>query len=127
MKYSVEIEVDGINLSDLNMTEIQITINNLTGIEADKLRIRVDTNDNNKVIHIIVIVDDEKTAEIISKSINTEIEEQNQEGFLRYCKNARVIVKENKLSISRGIMKEEGIIVIFTTAFMSFVIHKQLW
>ena len=70
VKYSVEIEVEGINVTDLNMTEIQSTISDLSGIEEDKLRIRFVTKDNNVIIRIIVIVDDEKTAEIISTSIN---------------------------------------------------------
>ena len=58
------------------MTEIRISISDLTGIEMDELGIRVDTNDNNdEIICIIVIVDDKETAEIISKSINTIIDE----------------------------------------------------
>ena len=56
------------------MTEIQITISDLTGIEADIIRIRVNTNDDNEVVRIIVIVDDERTVEIISKTINTEVD-----------------------------------------------------
>ena len=73
--YYVEIEIDGVNVTDFSMTEIQSAISNLTGIEEDQIRIRVDTNDINEVIRIIVIVDDEKTAEIISKSVNTVIDE----------------------------------------------------
>ena len=119
--YSVEIEIDGIDVSDLNMTEIQITISNLTGIEEDKLRIRFDTNDNNEVIRIIVIVHDEKTADKISKSINVAIEEHNKEGFLRYCKSVRVQTNEKNLSISSGIMKEEGIIAMFAIILMNII------
>ena len=63
----------------------------------------------------------------ISESINTEIKKHNEEGFLRYCTSARVKVSEKKISISRGIMKEEGIIVMFITAFMTTVIHNHLW
>jgi len=69
-KYYVEIEVEGINVTNLNMTEIQSTISNLTNIEEDKLRIRVDLNDKDEVTAIIVFVDDETTADIISDKIN---------------------------------------------------------
>ena len=79
--YSVEIEVDGINVTDLNMTEIQTTISDLTGIDEGKIRIRVDINDNNDVIRVIVVADDEETAEIISKSINIVIDEDLCEVF----------------------------------------------
>ena len=123
--YSVEIEVDGIDVTNLNMTEIQITISNLTSIESDKFRIRVDINDNNEIIRIIVIVDDEETAKIISESINVAIEEHSEEGIVRHFKSSRVNVKENKLSLSCGIMKE-GIINIFINVFMIYAIN-HLW
>ena len=123
--YSVEIEVEGINVTDLNITEIQTTTSNLTGIESDKLRIRVDTNNNNEVILIIVIVNDEETAKKVSKSINAEIDERNQEGFLRNCKSARVVVKENKLSISNGIRETERIRIMLTIVFITFIIHNH--
>ena len=71
----VEIEVEGINVTDLNMTEVKTTISDLTEIEEDKLRIQFDINDNDEIIRIIVIVDDEETAEKISISINTVIDE----------------------------------------------------
>ena len=66
----VEIEIDGINMTDLNMTEIQTTISDLTGIETDDIIIHVDTNENNEVIRIIVLVDDEDSAIIVSDKIN---------------------------------------------------------
>ena len=86
------------------MSEIQSTISNLTNIEMDKIRIRVELNDNDEVIHIIVIVDDETTAEIISSKVN-EMDCQSLkgehddsstnnpycEGILKYVKSARVV------------------------------------
>jgi len=74
--YSVEIEVDAFDVTDLNMTEIRVTISDLTGIEADELRIQVNTNDNNEIVFVIVIVDDKETAEKISKSINSVIDKK---------------------------------------------------
>ena len=68
--YIVEIDVEGIDITNLNMTEIQNVISNLTDIETDKLRIRVDMNEEDEVVHILVIVDDETTADTVNKSIN---------------------------------------------------------
>ena len=82
---TVDHNQNGIDVSDLNMTEIQTTIRDLTGTEADKLWIWVETNDNNIIIRIRVIEDDEETANKNSKSINEKIDEQDQEGFLRNC------------------------------------------
>ena len=107
------------------MTEIQTTISDLTGIEEDKFRIQVEINDNNEVIRIIVIVNDEKTAEKINNKINVAIDDHNEEGIVRHFKSARVVVKENKLSVSSGIMKEERIFVMFTIVFVAFIIHNH--
>ena len=73
--YYIEIEVDGIDATNVNMTEIQITISDLTGIEEDKLKIHFDSNENNEIIRIIVIVDNEETADRISTSVNAVINE----------------------------------------------------
>ena len=78
MTYTVEIEVEGMEVTDMNMTEIRNTISDLTQIEMDKLRIRIDANDNDKISRIIVIADDASTADIISKTINAEIIDQSQ-------------------------------------------------
>ena len=74
--YYVEIEVDGIDVTDYKMNEIRKTISDLTGIEAEKLKIQFDTSDNDEVIPIIIVVDDKETAEIISKSLNTVIDDE---------------------------------------------------
>ena len=79
VSYYVQIEVEGIKVSDMNMTEIQITISDLTGINVDEIRIQVDVNDRNEVIHIIVIVNDRTTAEIIKDAINVAIEHCSSE------------------------------------------------
>lgn len=73
--HSVIIEIDEIKLIDLNMTDIQKTLSDLTDIEADKIRIRVVPNRDNAITHIIVTVDDETTAEYIKVSINDAIKQ----------------------------------------------------
>ena len=107
----VDIEVEGIDLSNLNMSEIRSIISNLTNIEATKLRIRVDLNENDEVITIIVIVDDKTTAENIKNKINTAINEDNPK--VRQFKRAEVKVKE--LDISGGMMNNNLIIMIMIT------------
>ena len=68
--YLVDIEVDGINVTNLNMTDIINTISNLTNIDADDIRIRIYPNDKDEIISICVIVNDKTKAENITKSIN---------------------------------------------------------
>ena len=114
----VEIDVDGIDLTNLNMTEIQSTISNLTNIETDKLRIRVDINDNDKVVHIIVIVDDKSTADIIKDKISTAIKEGNPK--IRQFKRVEVKVKE--LEVSSGMMYE-GWMSLIMVVLISFLVQ----
>jgi len=116
--YTVEIEVEGIDLTNLNMTEIRSTISNLTNIEVIKLRIRVVLNAKDEVITIIVIADDKATAEYIKNKINIAIDEGNPN--VQQFKRAEVKVKE--LEISNGIMNKGMIIMI---VIMTFLIHIQ--
>ena len=51
--YSVENEVEGINATDLNMTVIQIAISNLTDIDEDIIRIRVDIDEIMKLFVLL--------------------------------------------------------------------------
>ena len=74
--YSVVIEIEGIDVTDYSMTEIQITISELTGIEEEKLNIQFDTNDDNEIFRIIVIVDDKEKADKISASIKIVIDNE---------------------------------------------------
>ena len=73
--YYVEIEVERIRPNDFKMNVIRKTLSDLTGIEEDKLRIRFETNDNNEITRIVVIVEDKETAEIIKDKINVSIDE----------------------------------------------------
>ena len=68
--HSVVIEIETTDVIDFSMTEIQNTISNLTGIEEDRIRIRVITNDENEIVKIVVVVDDETTAEEIKRRID---------------------------------------------------------
>ena len=58
------------NLTDLDIMELKNNISDMTGIERDKLRIRVDMNEKDETAYIVVVVDDKTTAEKIHKSIN---------------------------------------------------------
>jgi len=107
--FKVEIDVSGINVANLNMSEIQNAISILTDIETDSIRIRAEVNDRDIVVHIIVIVDDEQSAKIISKSIN-DLDPEKTEGVLKHFKGAHV--EERKFDKSIGITTEQKSTVI---------------
>ena len=102
------------------MTNIQTTISDLTNIEADKLRIRVDLNKKDEVVHIIVVVDDKKTAEIVSSNVNIAISEGNPK--VRQFKRAEVKVKELEMSSGMIITENPFMIVI---AFMTLLLKNR--
>ena len=123
--YSVIIEtVEGVDVTEFSTTEVFSTISILTGIEADRIKIRVETNDRNGVTHIIIVVDDTTTAEVISNSFNTAIEERSEEGIIRLCRSAHVEVNER--CISCGMKKEEGMIIVMSMIFMAFF-HRDFF
>ena len=58
--FIVEIQVEDMNMSNMNISEIQTAISNLTKIDPDKIKIRADIDDDGQVVRILVIVEDEK-------------------------------------------------------------------
>ena len=78
----------------------------------------MNTNENNKITQIIIIVDDKAQAYNIRNEINDAIKEQNKKGILRYVKSVRVVVNEKVLSISSGMKIEDKHVVSMATAFI---------
>ena len=50
----------------MNTTEIANTLSDLTGIEADKIKMAVELDEKGRVVRILVYVKDEKTANLIA-------------------------------------------------------------
>jgi len=71
----VEIEVIGINVTDLNMTQIRSELSNLTNINEDDLRIRVNVDENDNVVSIIVFTTNRTTADTIGDAVNNKTSE----------------------------------------------------
>jgi hypothetical protein len=121
-EFIVEIEVKEIDLTNLNMTEIRTTISDLTSIDINKLRIRVDLNENDEVVHILVIVDDKRTADNIKDKVNVAINEEHPNSIVRHFKGVRV----KELQLSSGIIIEEGVILMIAIiAIMIFIINNH--
>jgi len=113
----VEIEVEGIDVTTTNITEIRSILSNLTNITVDELIIRAEINDKNEIVRIIVLVDNENTAEIISSTINDHDPEEI---------GSRVRFKRANVKFlgdaSRGNIVESSIFMIMII-FMMFIIE----
>ena len=117
--FVVEIEVEGIDAIDLNITEIRNEISTLANIEADSFRIRVYVDENDQVSSILIIVNDEPTAKNIQQEID-ELSPEERQGILRHFKSARVVVSEREIQLSRGKVVE-GMSFIIMIAFIALL------
>jgi len=67
---TVVINMEPTIITDFNKTEFIISLSNLTGVEASKMKIAVELDDKGRVIRIMIYVRDEKTAKIIANKVN---------------------------------------------------------
>ena len=121
--YTVTIEVEGMDVSSFSLIEIRSLLSDLTNIEKDKFRIRIDASDKGEIRNIIVVTSDKTTAEDIGNKVSAAISEHKQEGIVRFFKNVRV--KVNELSISCGTMNKEKN-VIFAMVLIIVSLHSLL-
>ena len=77
--YVVEIVVEGMNASNLNMTEVEEALDGLADIASDKMTIRAVIDDDGNVVRIYVILDDEDSAVILSEAVNRASEQCNNQ------------------------------------------------
>ena len=115
---TIEIEVEGLDAANFNASEVQIVLSNLTNIEADKLRIQAEINDKNQVVRVVVVVEDQNTAEVISEAVN-EIKPEESEGVARHFKEARIVVIDRAISCS---VKAEGTVLMAMIPLIAFLI-----
>jgi len=114
IKLYVEIEVEGLDLRNLNMTEIQSVISDVTNIGANKLSIHAEINEKDEVVYIIVIEDDETTANTIKDKINNAINEGNPK--VQPFKSATV----KDVQVSSGTKNKSLLILTIMTILMTF-------
>jgi len=104
--YSVEIDFDNLMEMDVNLGEITMEIEALTGI--DELKVGVELDEDAYVVHVVVLVDDENVGEIIVDAVNNmDRSESCSYGTVCMSKFAKLIVKP--LEISEAITKHTTI------------------
>jgi len=102
-KEKVEIEIEETSISEWNSTAFILNISELSGIEANKIEIRVDIDDDGQVRHIIVMVDNERDVKVIVNAIQTEVKKCGDgSGNRCWLKGAQYITKELSVSEACG-------------------------
>jgi len=96
----VEIEIAvGIQVTEINTTELLEIINEQCGIDTDGMVIGFEIDDEGYIIRIIIYVEDEATALQLVEAVNDLEKDDNcQSGILCDTKEARIITT----SISSG-------------------------
>ena len=69
-KQKVEIDFEGLNITDWNTTEAVDRISDMSGVDPDEFQIMIKFDEENaQVVQIIVLVDSEETAKRVSQAI----------------------------------------------------------
>jgi len=98
----IVIELDPVNESEVNQTELISIISNITGINEEDIVVKIDTNDDGKVVSIIVYVNEKVNADDVAlavDSIKTD-PDKCESGILCRKKNVYVVTKERSLEAS---------------------------
>ena len=99
--WKVVIDVDEMSVTDWTSTELLSIISKWSGVDAENMKIGIETNDEGQIIRIIVIVKDEHDANSIVRSVESEAEKcTGTSGSRCWIKGARVDSKP--LSLSEG-------------------------
>jgi len=114
--YAVQIDVEGMGVPDMNMTEIREIVSDISNVEALELKIRANINDKSNVVDIIVIVENESVAKIVKNAINRAIKEHGGDEVIKYFVSAQVVKIEPELS--SGIMNKGNIIMIIMSLYV---------
>jgi len=91
--WSVVIGFNESTTNEVNMTELKDTLSLLCGIEADAMEFAVEYNDIGQVVSVIVLVDDENTAQKITSTVEDVTQNEVCE-FGVLCQASGIKIKE---------------------------------
>ena len=91
-KASVVIDfTDGVNVNEMNLTDLIETISRLCGLDPSEIEIGFEIDDYGYVMSVTVFVDDESTAKVIAEKIN-DLDKGEGCGYAILCKRKTVRV-----------------------------------
>jgi len=125
-EWEIRIEFDGMNLdaSKFNTSEVVDIIHRMTGVDANKLSIEVNSDDNGKVKGLVILVSNKKTAinvfDVLS-GCSTANSGKPCEGVLQYTVSAS-ISKKNVFVEEESCFFEVSIISMLLLMMMSIMV-----
>ena len=123
MRVVIELE-DGVNITEMNSTEILNMLAVETGIDKNELSIGYEVNQEGYVVRVIVYVRDESNAQLIVEAVNRIEGGDNCEyGLLCHVKTIRVEAEGENLSYSH---KNEVLITVLMMMMTMMVVYLFL-
>ena len=115
-EHVVIIDFDNVTIIELDPFVVVSIISNITSIDVEKIEIAVEHDDEGKVPHILVIVDNETSAKTILEKVNKVSKDPAcSSGIICRSTNARLRVKDLSLS---GAVTLNNLCVILSAAVM---------
>ena len=124
---TVDMQFDGVNVVEVNITEIEVVISVVINTEPEKVKIDVDISDEGELEHIFVFVSEEDAKKIVH-SLSECVESNSKQrddlcdaSFIRHVKSVRVIVSE--LSLEGASIATETILSLIIALIMIVFIN----
>ena len=96
---SIEIEFDGIDSADFNTSEFLDILSNLSGVSVDDMKIAVETDEDGRIVSVVVTVNDKNDAKVVVDAINNLDKQKDCEiGILCQSKSASIVTSNRDLS-----------------------------
>ena len=115
----IDMEMEDMNETNWNETDIIYMICEITGMKPDEFVIGVQLDSNKSILHIIVVVNDDNIADVITAAMNECKDNDNDDkcnGIIRYVKSTKI----TKRSLSMG-SHIDDLMIIIMEAFMIMV------
>jgi len=111
-EWALDLEIEGLNSTELNMSDVVDMISSIGGIEKEQVKIGLEVNDQKQIVRITVVLNNKQSAEEIAAALNdckSEVTtrepnllvrdgEKCDNGLLRYVKSATVVTSFVELS-----------------------------
>ena len=122
-KWTIEIDIESVDSSKVNITQIQISIKEMSGIEIEEDAIGIEVEEKSNTIRIYINAADEETARYIIESIERNREEGCSDVILCHSgTTTRVITESLTLSAAPN---ENATITILMLCVMVLIIHLR--
>jgi len=101
---TVVIEIDPVDVKEVNKTQVVEAVTSITGLDGSSMNVEFVTDENGKVLRVLVLVKDEQTALAVVKEVEKVAKEESSKcSYGTICRVSKVYIQYNS-SLSLGSM-----------------------